>query len=58
MTNQLMNAAELHELDDCLTLAIDLSEKEDCAYTLEEEEMRRYLMAAKRYTAVLIGGAA
>lgn len=52
------NADYLHELDDCLTLALDVSEKQDGEYTRDELELRRYLAAAKRYANSLIGGAA
>lgn len=48
----------LTELHDCLTLALDVSEKDSGQYTRSEIELRRYLQAAKRYTASLIGGAA
>lgn len=48
----------LYELDDSLSLALDVSHKDGGDYTQQEKELRRYLRAAKRYTASLIGGAA
>lgn len=53
-----MSLADLYELDDSLSLALDVSHKDSGEYTQQEKELRRYLRAAKRYTASLIGGAA
>lgn len=53
-----MPLADLYELDDSLSLALDVSHKDSGDYTQQEKELRRYLRAAKRYTASLIGGAA
>lgn len=49
---------ELYELEDSLTLALDVSQKDNGEYTQQDKELRRYLRAAKRYVASLIGGAA
>ena len=48
----------LHELADCLSLALDVSEKESGNYSRDELELRRYLTAAERYTTSLLEGAA
>ncbi len=53
-----MSLADLYELDDSLSLALDVSHKDSGDYTQREKELRRYLRAAKRYTVSLIGGAA
>lgn len=47
----------LNEIPDCLTLALDVSEKPN-GYTQQERGTRAYLRAARRYAASLIGGAA
>lgn len=53
-----LSIADLYELDDSLSLALDVSHKDSGEYTQREKELRRYLRAAKRYTVSLIGGAA
>lgn len=47
----------LCEIHDCLTLALDATERRTC-YTQSEREARSYVRAAMRQTARLIGGAA
>lgn len=48
-------AATLHEIHDCLTLALDASER-PTGYSPAEREARSYVRAAIRHTTKLIGG--
>ncbi len=50
-------SARLFEIHDCLTLALDASER-PTGYSQPEREARSYVRSALRHTAKLIGGAA
>ncbi|MEZ5724389.1 MAG: hypothetical protein R3E47_04770 [Paracoccaceae bacterium] len=52
-----MPAAILDELHDCLTLALDATERPH-RYSQTEREARSYVRAARHIAARLIGGAA
>lgn len=49
--------ARLNDIHDCLTLALDATERPH-GYSQSEREARSYVRAALRHTARLIGGAA
>lgn len=51
-----MPVETLHEIHDCLALALDATERRT-SYTQSEREARSYVRAAMRQTARLIGGA-
>lgn len=56
-TGQALPVASLHEIHDCLTLALDATERRS-GYSQGEREARSYLRSALRRTERLIGGVA